>query len=63
MIRRAVSSTGGNIFGQPAAQQLTVRIPAQRLPALLEQLGAIGRFTERPTVDGLSGTIELTIRW
>jgi predicted integral membrane protein DUF2275/putative zinc finger protein len=63
MIRRAVSSTGGNISGQPAAQQLTVRIPAHRLSALLEQLGAIGRFTERPAVDGLSGTIELTIRW
>jgi hypothetical protein len=62
-IRRAVAGSGGTVSGQPLPRQLTVQVPAHRLPALLEQLGRVGRFTERPSVAGLSGTVDLTIRW
>lgn len=62
-IRRAVASSGGTVTGRHLPRQLTARIPAPRLPALLEQLGRVGRFSERPAVAGLSGPVDVSITW
>jgi hypothetical protein len=62
-IRRAVAASGGTVTGQPTPRQLSVRISASRLPALLEQLATLGRFAERPAVGGLSDAVDVSIRW
>lgn len=62
-IRHAIARSGGIVRGQPSTRQLLVRIAAQRLPELLGHLATIGALAESPTVEGLAGAVELTIRW
>jgi hypothetical protein len=66
LIRKAVARSAGNITEEqaPAVHRLTIRIPANRQPELLERLQELGRITERPAPPP-AGTqlLELTIQW
>lgn len=62
-IRHAVAEAGGTVAREPAPRQLVVRVPAQRLPELLAKLAVIGRLTEKPVAERLSGSVDLIVSW
>lgn len=65
-ISRAITRSGGSLvedeFATPP-RHLKARIPARRLPELLEHLKQLGRVAEHPATSGMGGTVMVEINW
>jgi hypothetical protein len=66
-IEQAVNRLGGRISGHSYSEEshlLIIRIGAQKVSALIEQLERIGTVQENPQLPkGAGGSVDLTIRW
>lgn len=64
-ITQAIISTGGALLEKKSTppRRLKARIPAERLPNLIERLERLGKLAEQPSLPEPAGLVEVDINW
>ncbi len=64
-LREAVTRSGGSVIddGRTGPDTVKARIPSPRMGELLDRLGRLGSFVERPQTPNLPGMVEIVIGW